>query len=186
MKKQLMAVMVVGIMGLGAGTAMAASTDSANINVLVTPVVSVDISVSPASYDFGNIAVYTSTCSVTAITLTNAGSVGFTVEKTVWNDGSDWDITKSSTEKDGFDLWAIVKDVQPGQVDFDVAVSTSHKFKKATGASGINTLIDKDTTAKVNMDAEATEKMWFRLDMPQSVTNVNQQTIQVRLKATNK
>jgi len=180
MKKLLLAVLVAGLLGLAGGNLMAAtSTDSANINLLVTPIVAVDLNVSPTYYDFGNVMVKTSTCSVTALTLTNAGTVGFSVDKAVWDDGTDWEITKSSTEQNGFDLWAMVKATQAGMADYTTAAD--YKMNKVVGSGGLNNL--KDGGTLVTMDPLATRNLWFRLDMPTSVGNMNQQTIKVRLRA---
>ena len=183
MKKLLMALMVVGIMGLGVGTVMGASTDSANINLLVTPVFTVDLNVNPTYYNFNNVSVQASTCSIAALTLSNNGTIGFLVDKAVWED-DEWDIVKSSTEQNGFDLWAMVQAAQPGQAGYDNA--GSYKLTKVLGSDGFTNLIDKDETAQVNMDPTFTENIWFRLDMPKYVENVNQQTITVRLRATAK
>ena len=186
MKKLLLAVLVAGLLGMAGGNLMAAtSTDSANINLLVTPVYTVDLNVNPTYYNFGNVNVQVTTCSVAALTLSNNGTIGFKVDKAVWDDGVDWEITKSSTEQNGFDLWAMVQAAAPGKTDYDNA--TNYKFTKVVGESGFTNLIDKDASAtQVNMDPTFTENLWFRLDMPKYVENVNQQTIKIRLRATAK
>ena len=176
MKKLIIGLMVVGLMGMMAGTAMAA-TDSANINLLVTPVVATSLIVSPTWYDFGNVAVKTSTGSATAITITNDGSVAITVDKAVWTDG-DWDITKSSSVQDGFFLWAMTNASVPSHTAFETALSSFTKTLQ-----GHNTLRDS-SAAGVTMNPSGTESLWFRLDMPASVSNTNEQTIHVRLRGT--
>jgi len=181
MKKMfLWMVVAVGIMGLMAGAAMAAgSTDSVNINLLVTPLVRVDLNASPTYYNFGSVPLKTSTCSVTALTLTNAGNVGITVDKTVWTNET-WDITLSSTQTNGYDLWAMVKSgAAPGQVDFENAKSSFNE----SGLQALNPLTTS-LAAAVTMNPEQAESLWFRLDMPKYVSSEKQRTIHVRLKAT--
>ena len=170
--------LVMGVVGLMAGTAMAVtSTDSADVNLLITPVVICDLNVSPTYYNFGSVRVKKSTCSVTALVLTNAGDVGITIDKTVWTDDA-WDITKSSTSQDGFDLWAMVQAGAPGQV----AYTTSQSSFNESGLQAINALT-YDTKVKVDMSPTDTANLWFRLDMPRYVTSDVQRTIHVRLRA---
>ncbi len=182
MKKLIVVLMVVGLVGMVVGTAKAA-TDSANINLLITPVVTVDLSVSPTYYDFGSVDVQVSTCSILALTLSNDGTVGVTLDKTVWNDGGDWDITVSSTVQDGFDLWAMTQNAQPGQGDY---TDNNDRFVKTEGNGGYNVLYNRDEASQEDLDSEETKNLWFRLDMPKYTTNVNEKTINVRIRATNK
>jgi hypothetical protein len=184
MKKLLLAVLVAGLLGLAAGNAMAAtSTDSANIDLLVTPVVIVDLNVTPTYYNFGNIDLQTSTMSLTALTLSNAGNVGFKIEKAVWANGADWDITKSSTQTNGFDLWAMVNASKPTLLSEFAAASAG--FNEAgTGSDTYMNALKDSGGVQVNMSPTQTQNMWFRLDMPKYVTKEAQQTIKVRLKAT--
>ena len=179
MKKLIVGLMVVGLVGMAAGSALAGSTDSANVSLMVTPVVSIDLNVSPTYYNFGFVAVKISTCSMSALTLTNAGSVGLTVDKAVWDD-AEWRIDYSSTTQDGFDLWAMTKNSQPGLATFDS--EANYKFTKGTGESNFSDLFSHDTAADEDLDSEETAELWFRLDMPVFVTNTNQQTIHVRLR----
>lgn len=178
MKKMILVLMVVGLLGVMAGMAQAQSTDSANVNLLVTPVVSVQLSVSPTYYDFGSVAVGISTCSVTALTLSNDGTVGLTVEKAVWAD-DDWRIDYSSTTQDGFGLWAMTNASQPGQASF--TTGNNHDFDNVLGDSGFDELMNSGGT-NVSLNPAATGELWFRLDMPASTGNTDEQTIQVRLK----
>ncbi len=180
MKKLIVGLMVVGLVGMMAGTVMAQSTDSANINLLVTPVVVVQLSVSPTYYDFGDVNVGVSTCSITALTLSNDGTVGLTVDKAVWSD-DEWRIDYSSTTQDGFGLWAMTNASQPGQADF--TTGNFHDFSNVEGNGGLNDLTES-AGGNESMNPSDTEDLWFRLDMPASVGNTNQQTIQVRLRGT--
>ena len=179
MKKLIVGLMVVGMIGMMAGIGYAA-TDAAYINLLVTPVVTTSLTVSPTYYVFGSVAVGTSTGSATALTLTNNGDIDFSVQKEVTND-DDWVIEISSTAKDGFDLWALVSDNQPDHAAFVTAVSSF-------GKDGINQLTNlhdgDDSNNQLAMSKDQTDLLWFRLDMPYAVSQSAEQTITVRLTAT--
>ena len=182
MKRLVVGLVVVGLVGMMGGTAMAQSTDSANVNLFVTPVVSVVLNVSPTYYMFGNVAVQVSTCSITPLVLSNDGTVGVLLEKAVWAD-DDWNITLSSSTHDGFDMWAMTQVAQPGQATF---TDSNDKFVKTLGDSGYNDLYNRDDVQPEDLDSEETENLWFRLDMPKYTTNTNEKKIQVRIKATSK
>lgn len=182
MKKMILGLMVVGLVGMMAGLAQAQSTDSASVNLLVTPVVTVDLSVSPTYYVYGNVAVQVTTCTITPLVLSNDGTVGVLLEKAIWSD-DDWNITLSSTVQDGFDIWAMTRIIQAGQGDFS---DSNDKFVKVVGDGGYNDLYNRNAGTQEDLDSEETENMWIRLDMPKYTTNTNEKTIQVRIKATSK
>ena len=169
--------MAIGFIGMMAGSLMAASTDSVNINLLVTPVVATDLSVSPTFYDFGSVPVNISTSSLTALVLSNDGSVGVSIDKSVWADDS-WDITAGTATQDGFNLWAMVASGVPGLVGYEASISSFNE----SALAAYNALTEGSGTA-VSMNPSDTDNLWFRLDMPASVGNTNQKTIQVRLRA---
>ena len=189
MRKLIVLIMALGLVGMLAGSVRAASTDTEHIYLLVTPKVIVDLTISPTNYiDLGNIDVGISTISWQTITLSNAGNVGINIDKAIWNDGDDWDVTLSSTVTDGFDLWSYVNATRPGSLGaFSTAISSFNE----TGVASETYLtpLTYDDGAQVDMQpvgSTSTGNIWFRLDMPASVTNMNQQTIQVRLKASSK
>lgn len=178
MKKMILGMlMVMGVVGLMAGMAMAeASTNSVNINLLVTPIVTANLTVNTSYYNFGIVAVKTSTCSVTALVITNNGTGSIRVDKSIWT--ADWDLTKSSTVMDGFGLFAMVNSTAPVVADY---VTKFSSFTKV--AQGYNALTNRSAAA-VTMIPDATQNLWFRLDMPKSTSSNDQKTIHVRLKAT--
>ena len=183
MRKLIIGMMVVGLVGMMAGGVQGASTDAADINLFITPIVTVILDVSPTYYDFGSVEMETSTKTLNALAMTNDGNVGFTVEKAVWDDGG-WDVTASSTTTDGFDLWAMVNNTQPTLANFVTAVSSFNE--SGTGNDTYMNALTDITPAQVEMSPTDTENLWFRIDMPQYVTTEAQQKIQVRLKATSK
>ncbi len=178
MKKLIIGLMAVGLVGMMVLPAMAATTDTANVSLLITPVVRVVLSVSPTYYNFGFVDVKTSTASVTALTLTNWGEVGITIDKTVWDD-AEWRIDYSSTAQDGFNLWAMTRPSQPGVGDYDNA---NYEFSASSKNAGFTDLYCGNPVEDEDLDPKESANLWFRLDMPVSVTNTNLQTIHVRLR----
>ena len=178
MKKLIVGLMVVGLLGLMAGMGEAADTDDVRINLFVTPIVTTSLTVSATYYYFGSASVGTSTGSLTALTLTNDGDIDVKVEKEVQADG-DWDVTRSSTSEDGFILWAMASASKPAYTAF---VTASSSFSKAN----LNTLnnLTEGIGTQVEMSKDETKNLWFRLDMPDSVSLSSEQKIQIRLLAT--
>ena len=178
MKKLLVVLMAVGILGLMAGTGYGA-TDPTRVDLYITPIVITSLTIDTTYYNFGNVNVRTSTGSTSALVITNNGDIDITLEKEMFADGANWDVTTSSSVEDGFRLWAMVSDNQPDHTAFQTGLSS---FSKAA----LNTLNDLTETdgAQVEMSRDETNNLWFRLDMPYSVSVSDEQLIQIRIKAT--
>ena len=177
MKKLLLGLMVVGLIGLMAGAGEAA-TDTNDIDLYVTPVVETSLTVSPTYYDFGDVDVGVSTGSASALVLTNDGDIEITIKKEITSDDG-WYITRSSSAEDGFDLWAMVSVDQPNHAAFE---NTFASFSK-TGLGAENILPDTGGT-QISMSKDETNNLWFRLDMPYSVSESREQKIEIQLTAT--
>ena len=168
--------MVLGLMVLGSGVVMAvSSTDTVHVNLLVTPVVNVDLNIDTTYYNFGNVDVADSTASISALTLSNNGDTGIRVDKAVWLD-DEWFLSDDTTETNGFDLWAMTNTSTPGTGDY----SGTQQFNDTL--ESFNSLTDSSDVS-IYMNPNTSRDLWFRLDMPADVANGNQQTITVRLKA---
>ena len=184
MKKLILALMVVGLVGMMAGTGMGASTTGVTVNLFVTPVVIVDLEISPTYYDFANVSLGTSSNSVTGLNVKvgDEGNVGIKLEKAVWTDDG-WDVTLSSTVQDGFDLWAMTRateSARPGLADYTTA--NGHAYDETALITYNNlTIHGSNTQSTLDLDEEAS--LWFRLDMPVSATESRQQKLQVRVRA---
>src|SRR6478752_6912474 len=76
-QKQWLAALVVAV-GLSSPV-WAANTDSKDATITVTPVANVTMTLSPSTYDFGNINVNTSTTSAIPMVLANTGNVNIAV-----------------------------------------------------------------------------------------------------------
>ena len=155
----------------------AASTDTVNINLMVTPIITVDLNIETTFYNFGNVGTGVSTCSVTALVLSNDGSVGIKIDKAVWGE-DEWYVTEDVTAVNGFNLWAMSSTTEPGQGDY----TGDHAFDESN-LQTFNALKDSDGSTDAYMDPSTSENLWLRLDMPQSTSNGNQQKLEIRLKA---
>ncbi len=178
MKKLIVGLMVVGLVGMMAGMGEAATTDDVKINLFVTPIVTTSLTVSPTFYNFGIVAVGSSTGSASALVLTNDGDIEIVIRKEITaSDG--WYITRSSSAEDGFDLWAMVSDNQPTHADFE---NTFASFSKV--AVGTENILPDTGGTQITMSKDETNNMWFRLDMPGATSESREQKIQIQLTAT--
>jgi hypothetical protein len=161
-----------------ASVAHAASTQDAVITV--TPVADVSISLSAGSYAFGAVDVNTSTNSATPITLTNTGEVSVTVEKQIASQSNPagW-VADTAVGRDHYVLYAATAAARLGLSGFTAAT----RF----GAEGVNTSLTGTTGAQPLLPptgAGQSVDLWFRLDMPNSLSSLQSRSITVRFTAT--
>lgn len=154
-----------------------------DIETRVVPIVTTSLVSAPTYYNFGNLEVGTSSNSATALELTNDGTIGIKIEKVVWNDDG-WNITLSTNQVDGFNLWAQAKSTEAARPNIsDFTEADTHNFSKdGTGSSYYNNLTD-DTGTQIDLDPEEKANLWLRIDLPAKVTTGSQQRIKVKLKA---
>ena len=176
MKKGMMIAVVVMVMAVGAAYA---GTVTVDVYIHVTPIVTEALTATPTYYNFGSLAVQTSSNSVTALTLENTGQIGITLEKSVQDDGA-WDITLASTALNGFDLWVATSAVsaRPALTGYTEATDRIDTYQTYSNLTGVS------NTTQARLDPSATTGLWFRIDMPENVSTSDQQTITVRLRAT--
>ncbi|MFC2048944.1 hypothetical protein ACFLR5_01835 [Elusimicrobiota bacterium] len=159
---------------------LSAGSATKDIEISIVPIVTTSLISSPTYYNFGNLEVATSSNSETALLLTNDGTVGIKIEKTVLSDDG-WDITKSTNQIDGFNLWGQVNPTRPAIAEF--TVSDTHQFSKSgIGESYYSNLTD-DSGVQIDMDPGDNRNFWLRIDMPSALTESRSQKIQLRLKA---
>ncbi len=171
---------MLGIGMLGLGTVHAA--DPIDATITVTPVATVNLALSVTTYAYGNLDVNTSSITASSITLRNVGSVDVTVNKGI--------LTQSNPAG-----WTAATSAQSGAVALD-----RYALYVATGAarpgSGLFTVADHLFNGQGNYDAlkgsgggtptlattGATQEayLWFRLDMPSTVTNQTAREITMR------
>ena len=165
----------------GMGTAWAVNNIPADGTITVTPVGSVALALDVTTYAFGNIDVNTSTNSATALQLsnvTNLGGVSVKVDKKILDDSApDGWTAKSTTGLDQYVLYCATSAAHVELADFKsgtefLADAVSNKL---TGSDGVG-----DPTIAPGGNV----KLWFRLDMPSSVSSQAARTITVRFTAT--
>ena len=181
MSKRMMIGVLAILMAVGG---VYAGTTTEDVSVLIIPIVTEGLTATPTWYNFGAVNVQTSSNSATSLTLTNTGSCGITVEKSVESDDA-WDITAASTTTDGFGLWvatsAVAVAARPAMGDYTDLDAGGDYIKALTTYSNLTGVSNTDQTT---LDPEDATGLWFRIDMPKYVTTTDQQSIVVRLQAT--
>jgi hypothetical protein len=181
MGKKLVCLLVgLGLVGSLIGYGFASATD--DVTISVTPIVSEAILVDPNSYAYGNLDLGISSVSASVIVTSNTGSVGVNLDMTVNDDGTDWTIATSTGVVDRFVLWAMTNATRPEVTDF----KSGHKFSANVGEYGNLFQLNGTTQQALGPSgtASGTANLWFRLDMPTSVTKNDAQSIIVRIRAT--
>ena len=169
--------LALGALSLGAGKAWAHSgtttSTSAAVDVMVTPVVTVDLTASPTYYDFGLLSINTSSFSAKAVNLQNTGNVGVTLQKHGNNTASgNWTINVSSG-LNKFTLYAATASARPAGIDDFVAAD------KLPAVASPNSLQGIGGSTQVSMVPYENVSLWFRIDMPTATTTSAAQTIPV-------
>ena len=146
--------MVVGLASLS----LAGTSDS--INLLVTPVTEVSVSIIQGSYNYTSVDLYNgTTVNTTAITVQNDGNVQASWDHSAGDataGASTWGLVFAGTEAstDEFRLWAEVAASQPGTFPESDKVESSDTTLTGGGAVPI----------------DETRNLWIKLEMPWAVT----------------
>ncbi len=162
----------------GRGAAWAANPVDATITV--TPDASLSLTINPSTYDFKTISVNTSTNSATAVTLKNTGQVSVAVSKAITNQSTPpaW-TAGSSAGYDTYVLYCATGAVRPSLNDFTptTVFGAQSASTPLTGSMGISPVLPP-TGVGQSVD------LWFRLDMPTSVSSQTSRSITVEFTAT--
>ena len=154
---------------------------NADINILVTPgSVSTTLSISTNSYNFGTLDLQTSSNSATAVTLTNTGNVGVSLQKTINYISEGITLTNDNpSSTDQFRLRCVSKSTRADlNTDFSVVHTT---FSTTVGT--YNNLTDTSGN-QVILNPSDSSNVWFQIDLPPSVSNSSQRTFTVRFQST--
>ena len=175
---------LVMVMMLAAGTAFAADTEV--VDIYVTPgAVAANISVNPASYDFGTVDLSVSSGSQTGVAITNEGVVGLTLAKAITNDalgGTCESVAAAPSLANEFFLRCIENGAtQPADSAFTVNCST---FRVSGGnGNGANPLVNL-AGANVSLGLDGHCTTWYKIDMPGSVDTFDSRQIRLTFTAT--
>lgn len=154
-----------------------------DVVITVTPVTAEAFTIIPGTINLGIVDVDRSTGNVTGLDIKNTGNITLTFTKTVQSiSGSamhPWTMA-DPTAPDKFLLKAAAQGTAPSDWDAQTAL----KFD--VGTENYNELTDDatPTAAQLSLDKEATQKLWFMLDMPTAVSYSDEQTITARIKGT--
>ncbi len=179
MKKIILVLVAVGLLGLGA---MAEAAQTADITVTVT-CRKLSVGVSPTSYAFGTVNEGTTTVAASAIVVTNDGNVAETYQIKLTNPGGWTAIQAGTPGTDQYMLSAIFHGATaPLTGDFadNDALGTAYVTCSAT-------VFAKDTSPPetgVGVAAGAERRLWFRFVAPSYSTVGTPQSITVTINAT--
>ena len=179
------------LIGLGlvillvAGVSVVFAADTKDINILVTPVVISALDISPAEYDFENMDVNVSSNSATELTLSNNGDIDFKVKKKISDEdvGGDenWTADTTNTTKDHYVLYCGTATVRVGVDNFagGTLLGIENNETYLTGAGSATS----EEADGVVVPTTGNVDLWFKLTMPQSVTNGNPRTMKLTFSA---
>ena len=173
------------VTGVGS-VAFAATTDT--VDILVTPVVTASLVISPDTYDFGNMDVSVSSNSATALTLTNDGNIDIKVQKKISDedygpgDGY-WVADSTNTTKDHYVLYCgtAAARVDVGNFADGTLLGAEAAETYLTGSGSPTNTVDDGVV--VPATTGNTVDLWFKLTMPTSVTNGNARTMRLTFTA---
>ena len=167
--------LTLGLLSLGAEKVWAHDdpgvSTTAVVDVMVTPIVSMDLTANPTYYNFGLLAINTSSFSALPVNLQNTGNVGLTLRKHGNNTASNnWTIDTSSG-LNRFTLYAATASARPAGIDSFVSGDQL--------LTSLNNLRGVGGSSQVSMIPGENASLWFRIDMPTATTTGASQSIPV-------
>ena len=145
--------------------------------ITVTPVADVSLNLSPSSYAFGNLDVNSSSNSATALNLSNTSNVNVSVAKVIQTNPANWTATASTGTIDQYTLYCATAASRIALAEFGPGT----KFGAQANSSALTAA---DGVSSPVISVAGGVDLWFRLDMPASVSLQAAQTITVRFTAT--
>jgi len=149
-----------------------------DVTITVTPVTAEAFTITPSTITLGTVDVGVSTGNVTALEIENTGNITLTFTKTVQSITGSAAHAWTMADPAGANTFLLHAQAQAtagawtnAAVDFSTTLTT---YNNLTDASAVQLSLDKD----------ATQNLWFMLDMPTSVTYSDTQTIMARIKGT--
>ena len=151
---------------------------TANVDVIVQPEVDLILHAPINEYNFGSLPVETSSNAADSVTLQNQSEVHIRLEREVAGvsaDGEEWSLTDGSPGHDQFGLWM---EVAGERVD---GYEEFHSNSRITGAA--NERLTDSAGDDVVLTIDQIVQAWFRIDMPATVSDTTEQTIDVMVTA---
>jgi hypothetical protein len=162
------------------GNAWATNTP-ADATITVTPIANVSLAISPTTYAYGALSVNTSSVTATALALSNNGDVNVTVDKRITNQSNPGGWTAAGSQgADQYVLSVTTSAARPAAGDFTAATQFGalSNVTNLTGAAGTQPTITVSGGALPSVD------LWFKLDMPTTVSSQSGREITVRFTGT--
>ena len=176
MNVKTMKYLVAAVLGLALVSGKAWAANPIDGTITVTPVASVSLTLPTTTYAFGNVPVNTSTSSAVALTLNNAGTVGVSVQKEIFNQSAPagW-IAGGSAGADQYVLYCATAAAEIPIENY----SANTKFNVESAYNDLTDAAGLGNTIAVSGSVD----LWFRLDMPTSVGSQLARTITIRFNA---
>jgi len=169
------------MIGAGGGAAWATNTP-ADATITVTPIANVSLSISATSYSFGPVSVNSSTNSATALTLTNNGQVDVAVTKAITNQSNPVGWTAgTAAAMDTYALYVATATARPNITDYSVG---NHLFGALSNSTALKGLGGGSPILNNPAGATPSVSLWFRLDMPTTVSSQISRAITVEFTGT--
>ena len=171
------AMLTLGILSMNTGKVWAhngsAISTTAVVDVMVTPIVTVDLTATPTYYNFGYIGVNTSSYSALAINLQNTGNISVTMQKHGNNTASgNWTIANSSGLNQ-FTLYAATASARPSGI---AAFANADRLPTSASPDSLQGI---GGATQVSIVPSENVSLWFRIDMPTATTTSASQSIPV-------
>jgi len=170
-----------GFSGVVAKTTWATNTP-ADATITITPVANVSLSVSPTTYAFGTLDISASSNSASAVSLTNNGQVDVSVTKQITNQSNPAGWTAgASAALDTYVLYVATSTTRPGVSDFTTGAHAFGALSNVTSLEGLgggNPIVTNPAGILPSVN------LWFRLDMPTTVSSQIAREITVRFTGT--
>jgi hypothetical protein len=149
-----------------------------DVTITVTPVTAEAFTITPGTIALGTVGVGVSTGNVSALVIENTGNITLTFTKTVES------ISGSATH-----AWTMADPAAAdtfllhAQVQASTGVWTNDAVEFSTTTITYNNLTNA-SAVQLSLAKDATQNLWFMLDMPTSVSYSDTQTITARIKGT--
>jgi hypothetical protein len=164
----------------GWGVAPVWGDNPVDVSITVTPVATVSLELETTTYAFGAIDLNTSTNTAKALRLNNSGQVTVTIDKRITSESTPAGWTAGATSgHDQYALYVATSTTRLAISDFTASslFGTLNNVTPLTGPLGTAPHVPP-------VGAEKSLDLWFRLDMPNSVSNLQSRSISVRFTAT--
>ena len=147
-------------------------------SITVTPVANVSLNLPTTYYAFGNVPVNTSTSSATGLSLENNGNVGVTVSKkiSVESAPAGWTAAVSTGTVNEYTLYCATSASQ-------FAIGSFGSGTKFGALNNSTSLTAADGVSNTSIAVSGSANLWFRLDMPTTVSTQEARTITLEFTA---